>query len=299
MKRTISILLVSLLTVVYTVPAFGWGQEGHRIIAKIAYDNMTRKARKSVDRIEEGERRKYEGGSMKEEGRMKEKGGRRELKEGIIYWANWPDEIKSDTIYPTSYDWHFQDFDGGMSDSAVVAALTDYPKEGGNLFKALDSLVTVLRTDRKQTASLTEDRLIQLEHTLRFIVHLSGDRYCPMHMAHMDDKGGNAVKMKWFGGNTNLHTVWDTKLIESQGYSYTEYAQKLEREYAWKKKEIEKMSDAELLLMSYHKTEAIYAYQATWDGNAYHYIYRWRQPMEEQLYIAGIRLAQLLNAIFK
>lgn len=285
MKRTISVLLVALLAVVYAVPAYGWGQEGHRIIAKIAYDHMTRKARKAVDRILG----------------VTVNGDRLSVSESMIYWANWPDEIKSDTIYPQSIKdgWHFQDLDAGMSDSAVVAALTDYPKEGGNLFKALDSLVTVLRTDRKQTASLTEYRLIQIEHTLRFVVHLSGDRYCPMHMAHMDDKGGNAVKMKWFGGNTNLHAVWDTKLIDSQGYSYTEYAQMLERTYGWKRKEIEKMSDADLLLLTYHKTDDIYRYQDTWDGNAYHYIYRWHQPMEEQLYIAGIRLAKLLNEIFK
>ena len=35
----------------YSVPAFSWGQEGHRVIAKIAYDNLTPKARKSVDKI--------------------------------------------------------------------------------------------------------------------------------------------------------------------------------------------------------------------------------------------------------
>lgn len=294
MKRTISVLLVALLAVVYAVPAYGWGQEGHRIIAKIAYDHMTRKARKAVDRILG----------------VTVNGDRLSVSESMIYWANWPDEIKSDTIYPQSIKdgWHFQDFDGGMSDSAVVAALTDYPKEGGNLFRALDSLVREIENGKwrmENGPSEMENGKWRMEngkwntHTLRFVVHLSGDRYCPMHMAHMDDKGGNAVKMKWFGGNTNLHAVWDTKLIDSQGYSYTEYAQMLERTYGWKKKEIEKMSDAELLLLTYHKTDDIYRYQDTWDGNAYHYIYRWHQPMEEQLYIAGIRLAKLLNEIFK
>ena len=54
------------------------------------------------------------------------------------------------------------------------------------MFRALDSLVTVLKAGKGDA------------HTLRFVVHLSGDRYCPMHMAHLDDKGGNTVKMKWF-----------------------------------------------------------------------------------------------------
>jgi len=239
------------------MPALSWGQKGHRIIAQIAYDHLSKKTKKQVDAVM-GER-------------------------GMIYWANWPDEIKSDTIYPTSYDWHFQDFDGGMSDEQIVAALTDYPKEGGNLFRALDSLIREEKT----------------EHNLRFIVHLSGDRYCPMHMAHMDDKGGNKVKMKWFRQETNLHTVWDEKLIDSRGYSYTEYAQMLEDTYGHERAQIEQATDAELLVQSYHITEAIYAYQKTWDGNTYHYIYRWHEPMEHQLYIAGIRLAKLLNGMLK
>ena len=256
MKRFVFLLLISACASAYCLRAYAWGQEGHRIIAKIAYDNLKQGTRRKVDKILG--------------------------KQGMIYWANWADEIKSDTIYPDSYDWHFQDFNPGMSDSLVADALVHYPAEGGNLFRALDSLA---KSQMPQA------------HILRFVIHLSGDRYCPMHLAHMDDKGGNSVRMAWFSKqpNTNLHTVWDTKLIESQGYSYTEYAQKIEREYAWKKKDILKATDAQLLVESYHLTEEIYRYQDIWDGNTYHYIYRWRQPMELQLYIAGIRLAKLLN----
>ena len=261
MKRFLQLLIVCACLSVYSLPALSWGQKGHRVIAKIVYDNLNRKAKKAVDKTLG--------------------------KGGIIYWANWPDEIKSDTIYPTSYDWHFQDFDGGLSDSIVADALIHYPAEGGNMFRALDSLVAVLKAGKGDA------------HTLRFVVHLSGDRYCPMHMAHMDDKGGNTVKMKWFGENTRLHTVWDTHLIESQGYSYTEYAEKLELEYGRAKKYINAQTDATLLLDTYHLTSDIYEYQTTWDGNTYHYIYRWHTEMEQQLYTAGIRLAQLLNEIYR
>ena len=261
MKRFLQRVIVCACLSVYSLPARSWGQKGHRVIAKIAYDNLNRKAKKAVDKTLG--------------------------KGGIVYWANWPDEIKSDTIYPTSYDWHFQDFDVGLSDSIVADALIHYPAEGGNMFRALDSLVAVLKAGKGDA------------HTLRFVVHLSGDRYCPMHMAHMDDKGGNTVKMKWFGENTRLHTVGDTKRIESQGYSYTEYAEKLELEYGWAKKYINAQTDATLMLDTYHLTSDIYEYQTTWDGNTYHYIYRWHTEMEQQLFIAGIRLAQLLNEIYR
>ena len=272
MRRILYSFILCLCACAYSLPALSWGQEGHRIIAQIAYDNLTRKARKQVDKVL-GDH-------------------------GMIYWANWPDEIKSDTIYPRSIKegWHYQDFEGGLRDSVVVAAMTDYRKEGGNLFRALDSLVTLLKDSK--TVSQKGRSADSLAHTLRFVIHISGDKYCPMHMAHMDDKGGNAVKMKWFSKHTNLHSVWDSKLIESQGYSYTEYAAKLERDYAHRKRAIMAMSEEELLLNTYHLTEAIYAYQQTFDENTYHYIYRWHTPMEEQLYIAGIRLAKLLNGLF-
>ena len=265
MKRTLIIFLCAACACAYSIPMFGWGQEGHRVIAKIAYDNLTGKARKAVDKTLG--------------------------KQGMVYWANWPDEIKSDTIYAESIrdGWHYQDFAGGMSDSLVLDAMVHYPAEGGNMFRALDSLAQVLK-DKKGDV-----------HTLRFFVHISSDKYCPMHLAHMDDKGGNAVRMAWFSKNTNtnLHAIWDTKLIESQGYSYTEYAQMLEDVHKDSKRRIEQMTDEQLLVESYHLTQAIYQYQEVWNGNTYQYIYTWREPMEMQLYIAGIRLAQILNKLFK
>ena len=238
-----------------------WGQKGHRIIARIAYDNLTGRARRSVDNILG--------------------------KEGIIFYANWPDEIKSDTIYPDSYDWHFQDLDAGLSDSALIATLTDYPAVGGNLWRATDSLTALLLREPRNN------------HALRFIVHLVGDRFCPMHTAHIEDLGGNRVPFRWFTTQTNLHAVWDTHLIESQGYSYTEYAAYLQLRYASHKADILRRSRADELRYNYALTEAIYAYQTPWDGNTYHYIYRVREPMEWQLYCAGITLAGLLNTIYR
>ena len=50
MKRTIFIISALVVMAGYAVPVFGWGQKGHRIIAEIAYDNLSRKARKQVDK---------------------------------------------------------------------------------------------------------------------------------------------------------------------------------------------------------------------------------------------------------
>lgn len=241
---------------------WAWGQEGHRIIAELAYHYLSSGARNKIDKVLG--------------------------KHGMIYAANWPDEIKSDTVYPLSHKqgWHYQDLDCGMTDEEVVAALTDYPKVGGSMFRVADSLRVLLKNDPNN-----HDALV-------FLVHIAGDRYCPMHMGHLDDAGGNKVKMKWFGSHTNLHSVWDSKLIDSQGYSYTEYVQFLIDKYGAEKKNIEKRTEAEMVLENYHVTAEIYEYQQTFDGNTYHYIYKFHQPMEWQLYKAGVRLAMWLEEIY-
>ena len=256
MKRIIIIFLAMLCI----TTAFAWGPKGHRIVAQIAYDNLDSKARKHVDNVLG--------------------------KHGMVYLSTWPDEIKSDTIYPTSFTCHYQDLPGGMTDAEVVATLTDYPQEGGDLFMALDSLETVLT------------RQPDCHDALVFYVHMMADRFCPMHLAHLDDKGGNAVRMKWFGQNTNLHSVWDSKLIENKGFSYTEYANYLYDVYGKQRKEILCMTEEETLLYTYHLTDSVYQYHPTWSGNAYHYAYRWAEAAEYQMYMAGVRLAKHLNELF-
>lgn len=245
----------------FATEAFAWGQKGHRIIAEVAAQYMTTKARKKTDALLGHH--------------------------GLVYWSNFADEIKSDTIYRDSYDWHFQDLDAGLSDSVIVAMRADYPSVGGRLFEKLDSLTDVLRYHPNDTAALW------------FVVHLMGDYYCPMHMAHLADKGGNMVKIKWFNERTNLHAVWDSKLIEARGYSYSEYVQFLMDVYGSERRVIEQKTEAELLLDNYNLCNAIYAYQTDWNGNTYHYVYHWHAAMEHQLYTAAVRLAKRMNEIYK
>ena len=38
------------------------------------------------------------------------------------------------------------------------------------------------------------------------------------------------MKVRWFGDETNLHSVWDSRLIDSRNLSYSEYARWLGRD---------------------------------------------------------------------
>ena len=65
---------------------------------------------------------------------------------------------------------------------------------------------------------------------LKFIVHIVGDVHQPLHAGNGEDRGGNDVKVRWFSDDTNLHAVWDSRLIDSRNLSYTEYATWLGRD---------------------------------------------------------------------
>ena len=80
------------------------------------------------------------------------------------------------------------------------------------------------KTLRTPTASLADKQL-----ALRFVVHLVGDLHQPLHVGKCCDKGGNDVKVTWFGKPTNLHAVWDLALVDDEQLSFTELAAKLER----------------------------------------------------------------------
>ena len=261
MRRISVFLSVLLMFLAMPLPSWAWGKKGHRIIAEVAYRLLSPQAVAAVDSVL-GEH-------------------------GMVWWANWPDEIKSDTVFADRYDWHFQDLAPALSDEAVLATLSAYPSRGGRLWMALDSVQHTL-------ARNPSDRV-----ALIYLVHLVGDAYCPMHIAHEDDLGGNRVRMQWFGNPVNLHSVWDDHLIESVGYSYSEYAAFLLSRYAAERQTLQNASRGDLLLRTYRLTESIYDYQCTFDGNTWHYIYHWHEPCEHQLFTAAVRLAMCIERLYK
>jgi hypothetical protein len=55
---------------------------------------------------------------------------------------------------------------------------------------------------------------------LRFLGHFIGDLHQPLHVSHGEDWGGNKIRVAWFDEEVNLHTVWDSKIIERAGLTY-------------------------------------------------------------------------------
>lgn len=252
--------LLLLFALLLSLNSLAYDAFGHRVIADIAYAHLTKKARKQVNATL-GDR-------------------------GIVYASAWADEIRSDSAYSYSYQWHFQNLKDGLT-TAEIQTLWENPKlEGLHLFYALDSLTKELKKERTN------------QETLRFIVHFMGDCMQPMHLGRAEDLGGNRVSITWFGRNTNIHTLWDRYLFESRQYSYSEYSRYLQDKYKGEKR-FARMTLLESIQRCYQIREKIYAYHESGKSNNYHYLFHFNPYLDECVYMAGIQLAHLLNTVYR
>jgi S1/P1 Nuclease len=243
-------------------PALAWGKTGHRVVAAIADTQLSGLARAHVKEIL----------------------GVESLDEA----ATWPDEMRSDPSpfwQRTATSWHYVTLNGIVYDHA--------PPEGD----ALEALKRFSATLKDPSASLADKQL-----ALRFIVHLVADLHQPLHAGQCCDKGGNEVKVKWFGKDMNLHAVWDTALVDEEQLSFTELAMKLERHtsdrdvIAWWD-----INPRDWVSESAQIREIIYPPAAKGKKVpelSYWYVYRYTPVMERRLKQAGVRLAAYLNAIY-
>lgn len=249
-----------LLLCVFSLYTLAYDALGHRIIADIAYRNLTAKAKKQCDKVLG--------------------------KHGIIYAATWPDEIRSDKQYDYSYKWHYQNLKDSMTLEQLDQLFKNPTAEGEHLFFAIDKMSERLKKDKYDAEAL------------KFLVHFMADLHQPMHLGRADDLGGNKVAVQWFGKSTNLHAVWDGMITEGQKMSYSEYSCFLQDNF--EKLKAKKQSESLLQSVNnvYTLRTEIYNYGVN-EKNNYNYIYKFAPGNNEMLYTAGIQLAKRLNELFK
>ncbi|MFB6455801.1 S1/P1 nuclease [Chitinophaga sp. Hz27] len=261
-KKVIFALLAGFLL---PIASFAWGPNGHRIVAEIAFNHLTPKARKAVIEIL----------------------GR----QSMAMVANWPDFIKSDTThkYDHTNTWHYLDFPGGIDraefDKELVAAT------GENLYTETQAMI-------KQLKNRT---LSKEEHVfaMTFLIHMMGDMHQPLHVGHDEDQGGNKITLLWFNNPSNLHRVWDEQLIDFQQLSYTEYTKALDIATTAEIKSYQSGSIADWMFESHVLADKVYGYTKPDSKLSYRYNYVFINDLNTQLLKGGLRLAAVLNEIYK
>lgn len=237
-------------------PALAWGKEGHRVVAAIADNYLGPKARGEVRRIFGVE-------SMAEA-------------------STWPDFMRADPDefwQKTASPWHYVTVEGTAYSTSPAA---------GDAVTALKRFVKIVRDEK---APLKDRQL-----ALRFIIHIVGDLHQPFHAGNGTDRGGNDVKVTWFGKPTNLHAVWDTEMVDDEGLSYTEFAKLLENRVT-PEQQIAWTSADPLAWIARDVSVRAGLYPAD-PAIGSSYVYAQKPLLEEQLERGGLDLAAYLNWVF-
>ena len=279
MRRIIVGLLLMAAVAAFVPPGrvLAWGVEGHRLVARVAWAQMTPAAKAAVTRLLGDE--------------------------DFATVSTWADEVKSKR--PETYNWHFVDVPYG--EKAYDAARDCPNSEKGDCIIA--ALARAEQTMRNPARSENERR-----EALKFFVHFMGDLHQPLHAIDNRDRGGNDVRAAVDGhppaegrNNPNLHSVWDSVLIGARGKTEETYGPWLIEQVkvhpvpsgpidytAWALESHRLAEDAVYTYPGFHAgapgAEAV-ELNAAYQQKAHGLI-------DVQLQRAGVRLGRILNQIF-
>jgi hypothetical protein len=92
----------------------------------------------------------------------------------------------------------------GLNHEQFADAVAKQP--GDNVYTAI-----LKAEDNLKDQTLTAE---QKKDALKFLIYLIGDAHQPMHISRKEDKGGNTIQVRFDDKGTNLHSLWDGKLID-------------------------------------------------------------------------------------
>ncbi len=197
MFRSVVILSLMIPNIGYT-----WGSIGHRVIGKIAEDNLKECAKPTLKKLL----------------------GKENMAEASI----WADTVKSDPKRKFQNTWHWLN----IPDGKKFTGQKTNPK--GDAIWAIKHSLDILKGQKK-------DKRITDTQALKLLIHIVGDIHQPLHGGRASDKGGHDVNVYFFNRISALHVVWDTDIIDFLRLSYTELAESLSRRMmpgSWKNKSI-------------------------------------------------------------
>lgn len=197
--------------------------------------------------------------------------------------STWMDEVRADSRYDSMNTWHYVTIPEGRTYE------TSDKEPKGDIIKALETVIAGLKNgnlDPKKEAEY-----------LKIVVHLIGDLHQPLHNGNGTDRGGNNLKVKLFGDDTNLHSVWDSGMINSKNLSSIELADYISNAG---KNEIESWRSGTVRDWCEESRKLLPQVYDIPDNKrlGYSYIYRNWSTVEVRLHKAGVRLAWILNSIY-
>ena len=254
------IILMTLLFLLVPAPANAdWGKTGHRVVGQIAQDNLTPKALTAVTNLLDGET--------------------------LATVSTWADEMRSNPDFRPYDKWHYVNLPEDKKYHEVEHTQDNAVKI---IFKAINKLCD-------ETVS-REEKVFYL----KYLVHLVGDIHQPLHTGRAEDYGGSTIKL-YFGGRksnqsaTNLHRLWDTNMIDDFKMGYKEFSDYLQ---SYKTVDFPQGDAICWANESHELVNKVYSEVKSGDELSYPYLYNNFYIVKDRLFMAGIRLANLLNEIY-
>ncbi|MEO8381795.1 MAG: S1/P1 nuclease [Acidobacteriota bacterium] len=197
MRASRLLLLLALLP----LQALAWGSKGHAVVAEVAERGLSPNVMAQVRSLNFSAPLR-DIASLPDDWRAEETKGLRPGDTGPLHYSNTPNEIST-----------FDRARDCKEDQCVVAAIEKY---------------TAILKDKTMTRDQRREALI-------YLVHFIGDLHQPMHTAGgqvrddatgqmVMDRGGNLVKIRLLGVETNLHSAWDGLLIDWGPATVDDYA---------------------------------------------------------------------------
>jgi hypothetical protein len=286
LRTTLPRFLLLLLLFAAGNPALAWGNKGHRIIGMLAEAHLTPAARAAIDSILQGE--------------------------DFVAATTWADEMRNSGVNPafwarTAANWHYVNIDAGSD----YAASPKNPQ--GDAVVALETFIAILLDEPLPAGPVelglqsyfgtVENRPPELKRfALKFLLHIVGDLQQPLHSGYAADRGGNAIEVSWYGRRSNLHSLWDTLLLEQPNLDEAAFTSRLlnrirstpaiDLRYMESATPDQWLQESTLLLARIHTRNT--------DTNTFgaDYAAEFVPTVEQQLVRGGLRTAYLLNTLF-
>lgn len=269
-KRTMQKpVLLLLLAVLLPASSWAWGTIGHRTVAEVATQLVQPATKKRVNELLNGQ--------------------------SMASVSTWSDAVREKPEWSFSAWYHFEKIEDNKGYIDNLKGLPpDQQDLGGVVMAILQAEKQFLSKD-----SSTEEKA----NALKFIIHFVGDIHQPLHSGRPEDKGGNKIPRVWNGFRTNLHAIWDSEIIK---YGHEDIFSlpgkgKLEQIYSpylFSKFQNLQLTNQQLTDVNLWMNESlamrpeVYEYM---DLDEDQYTRRFLEAIDERIYVAGVRLAAMLN----
>lgn len=271
MTGTFKKAAVILALVLITIPSFGWNRRIHSAIAYIAEQHLTPKAKKTVNEILDGK--------------------------SMVYYGSWLDDYRKQMLV------QYTDAEGNVKPGTIAHSFTvdeNYipVKKEKCAIQAIYKSIEILN-DYKNVDDSTRLAAMQC------LIHLVGDIHCPAHVKYADrnnksaDKRYDGTKVNYHKNDVRMHSIWDATIISNTtaGGVY-DLAYLADRATKAQIKKIQKGTPTDWGKDVAESTHHVWTLKEG-DKLKFSYMLEHRELALDQIQKAGLRLAKVMNDLFK